>query len=370
MNKDEIFMLEALKLAKKGRGTTRPNPMVGALIVKDGEIVGRGWHEKAGGPHAEVVAIREAGVHAKGAILYVTLEPCCHVGRTPPCTDLIIRTGIRKVVCAMQDPNLKVAGKGFAKLEEAGIEIKKGICQHEAEELNAGYLMNTLFTRPYVYGKMATSIDGRIATRSGDSQWITCESSRRDSHRLRNQVDAICVGINTILADNPQLTVRYGVKMKQPMRVVWDTHLRIPLTAEVVIHNPENTTIFTIEHRDKSLVKCLRNKGVQVVTLPADVNGHVDIVAGLRFMADQLSIQTLLVEGGSTLMGAFADLHLLDEIWTYIAPKLIGGKEAISAVGGIGINILKDADTYLLKDICSISNDIRVIYRRELCLQD
>jgi len=338
---DERFMRRALALAARGRGSVEPNPMVGCVIVRAGQVVGEGWHRRFGGPHAEVHALREAGPQAKGATCYVTLEPCCHHGKTPPCTDALQASGVRRVVVAMRDPFPKVAGRGFRLLRGAGIEVVAGLSEREAAELNAPYLKLLRTGRPWVILKWAQSLDGRIATRSGDSQWISGERSRAWVHRLRGRVDGILVGRGTVLRDNPTLTCRLGRPRRQAVRLVLDRRLRTPLVSGIVRTAHRVPTMIVAERGevDYRRAVALRKAGVEVVGI-CNGPGGLD----LSELLDELGRRrwtNLLVEGGGQAIGSFVDAGLADEAYVFVSPRLIGGTTAVSAVGGLGPETMK-----------------------------
>ena len=318
MTKDEIYMRHALKLAGTRIGLTNPNPTVGAVVVKNGRIVGAGCHKKCGLPHAEVNALRSAGSKAKGANLYVTLEPCCHYGRTPPCTDAIISAGIRRVVIAMKDPNPVNNSKGSKRLRRAGIKIVTGVLRQEAEALNRPYIKFIKEKIPYVTLKMAESLDGKIATRTGESKWITSEASRRYVDRLRGRVDAVMVGSNTILKDDPSLTCKIPGS-KQPLRIV-----------------AGGTS--PISHGSK----ILSNIRISEVLIAKGPNGRVNLRKLLKKLGDS-GIMHLLVEGGGELAARFVEEDLVDQYLFFIAPKIIGGRDAVTSVEGDGIKKIGDA---------------------------
>ncbi len=368
---NEKYMMEALALAEQGRGSTRPNPLVGALIIKENKIVGRGWHQQYGDAHAEVMAIQEAGEKAAGSTLYVTLEPCAHTGKTPPCTELIIRSGIKEVICAMADPNPLVNGKGIRRLREAGLDVKVGICESEAAKQNAGYIMTLNEQRPYIYGKIAMSLDGKTATYAHDSKWITNSFSRIDSHRLRSYCDAVAVGIETVLSDNPSLTARHFSGAKQPYRVVWDGKCRIPLNCNLLQKNPQHTIIMTGKSVSKEKIHSVRRTGAKILTLPLNEENKLDIRIGLAELVKRYAIQNLLVEGGASLLGSFVDENLLDSLWVYMAPLVIGGKDALSSIGGKGVKQVKNATTFSIEDVHFFEDNLRIIYRRKsICSRD
>lgn len=314
-------MARALRLARRGLCTTDPNPRVGCVLVRDGEIVGEGWHERAGGPHAEVHALAQAGERARGATAYVTLEPCCHHGRTPPCTDALVAAGVARVVAAMVDPNPKVGGEGLARLAAAGIAVESGLMQAEAEALNPGFIMHMRHGRPFVRCKLAMSLDGRTAMANGESKWITSEAARHDVHHLRARSSAIMTGVGTVLADDPMLTVRLdGEGVRQPLRVVLDTHLRTPPQARL-LDAPGRVLIVTAS-RNQVLHDRLARDNVTVVTL-SEYDDSIDLPALMRHLAAQ-EINEVLLEAGATLNGAMLRAGLIDELIIYMAPHLMG----------------------------------------------
>lgn len=333
-------MRRALDLAQRGEGWTAPNPMVGAVIVKDGQVAGEGFHQKAGTPHAEIHALSDAGERAKGATVYVTLEPCCHHGRTPPCTDALIKAEISKVVIAMTDPNPQVAGGGIKQLREAGIEVVTGVLEREAQVLNEVFITQIKFKRPFVALKSALTLDGKTATRTGSSKWITGEDSRDYAHKLRHKYDAILVGIGTVLADDPLLTTRIS-ELKNPMRVVIDSSLKIPLNARVLDKETGSAMIFTSSSGEYSKVRRIEEKGIEIIHCPGE-NGKVDIISVLNVLYGK-GVTSILVEGGSEINGTFFDQHLIDKIYLFAAPKLVGSHSASGMIGGLGIEEMKEA---------------------------
>ena len=320
---DYEYMARALQLAARGLYTAHPNPRVGCVLVRDGNIVGEGWHQRAGEPHAEIHALQQAGAGARGATAYVTLEPCCHHGRTPPCTDALIQAGIARVIVAMIDPNPRIAGLGLEQLKRAGIQVETGVLESEAEKLNPGFIMRMRKQRPYVRCKLAMTLDGRTATATGESQWITGEPARADVQRLRAQSGAIMTGSGTIMADDPRLTVRPEVLSveSQPLRVVLDSRLRITPKARL-FKEPGETLVFTTS-RDRELMEPLQQAGAKLITLPA-ANNHLDLAAVLGYLASQGEINEVLVEAGPILSGALLQAHLVDELIIYMAPILLG----------------------------------------------
>ncbi|MEX0791295.1 MAG: bifunctional diaminohydroxyphosphoribosylaminopyrimidine deaminase/5-amino-6-(5-phosphoribosylamino)uracil reductase RibD, partial [Actinomycetota bacterium] len=300
---DEIWMRKALRLAVRGRGRTSPNPMVGCVLVKDGAVVGSGWHHRAGEPHAEVLALRAAGDAARDATAYVTLEPCAHHGRTPPCTRALIAAGIGRVVASMEDPDPRTAGKGMAALRDAGIEAESGLLESQARRLNEQYILHRITGRPFVTYKAGMSLDGRTAAADGTSQWITSAEARQDAHRLRALSDAICAGVGTVLADDPKLTVRGVPGSKPPLRVVVDSAARAPIAAQV-FSSEAPTVVFTAAGDAETAVAVLKDAGVEVVCVPGEQR-TVDLKQMLRILGDR-GVVSLLLEGGATLAGAFA----------------------------------------------------------------
>jgi diaminohydroxyphosphoribosylaminopyrimidine deaminase/5-amino-6-(5-phosphoribosylamino)uracil reductase len=330
---DQYYMAYALRLAEKGLWSTDPNPRVGCVIVRDDEIVGEGWHQVAGEPHAEIHALSMAQKKAKGATCYVTLEPCCHHGRTPPCTDALIKAGITRVVVAMTDPNPLVSRKGIEQLLKTGITVDKGVLSHEAEKLNPGFFMRMRHNRPYIRCKMAMSLDGRTAMASGESQWITSQDARRDVQYLRARSSAIMTGAGTILADNPQLTVRetelpsycqsQATLVKQPLRVIVDTHLSTPPDARI-LSLPGQTVIFTAS-KNESVKSILEKAGAHVISQP-ESERKVDLNALCQKLAEEYEVNELQMETGATLAGSLLRAGLIDEMIIYMAPLLMGHK--------------------------------------------
>ncbi|MBR2520282.1 MAG: bifunctional diaminohydroxyphosphoribosylaminopyrimidine deaminase/5-amino-6-(5-phosphoribosylamino)uracil reductase RibD [Selenomonadaceae bacterium] len=332
-------MREALRIAKFAEGRTSPNPLVGAVIVRDGKIIAQGWHRKAGTPHAEIHALNMAGELARGATLFVTLEPCSHFGRTPPCARAIVDAGIKKVVAAMSDPNPKVAGRGFEILRAAGIEVEVGLLEDEARKLNEVFLKWVMKKLPFITLKFACSLDGKIATVGGESQWISCEESRKFSHGLRDINDAILVGVGTVIADNPSLTTRL-VDGKNPVRVIIDSNARIPLDAKVVTEKSARTIIAVTSNASPEKISALKNHGVEIIT--AGNGQRVDLKILMQELAAR-EITSILVEGGGTIHFAMLEAGLVDKIFAFVAPKIIGGSQALTAVEGAGFEKLSDA---------------------------
>ncbi len=334
--------------------------MVGAVILDaQGRLAGEGWHALYGGPHAEVVALREAGGRARGGTLYVTLEPCNHHGKTPPCTEAILEAGISRVVIALDDPN-PVAGGGAARLRDAGLEVEAGIMAAEAEELNRRWLTWARMGRPWVTLKAAVSLDGRIATRTGESKWITGEEARRRSLELREEYDAILVGIGTVLADDPRLTRRLGLNPGGPWhRIVLDSTLRTPLGAAVVTDVPETTLIVHTEKAPPDRRAKLEAAGVRLLELPGGEDGRPEPGALLHALA-ALPVAALLVEGGAQVHGAFVDAGAVDEFVLFIAPKILGGSSAPMAIAGEGCSHLADAFRMDIEDVSRVGSDLEI----------
>jgi diaminohydroxyphosphoribosylaminopyrimidine deaminase/5-amino-6-(5-phosphoribosylamino)uracil reductase len=343
----ETYMRRALVLAQQAAGRTSPNPMVGAVIVKDGRIVGEGYHRRAGEPHAEVEALRVAGEAARGATMYVTLEPCAHVGRTPPCTDAIIAAGIAEVYYAIADPNPLVSGKGHAQLAAAGIRVQCGVCEAEAFELNRPFFKHITTGRPFVTAKFAMSLDGKIATVIGQSRWISNAAARWRVHHLRNRTDAVLVGAGTVIADDPSLTTRLPDlspdSIRHPLRIVADSRGRVPLSAKVFDPDlPGQTVVATTELIPADHRRALVERGVDVWLLPASDDGRVRLSA----LFDELGrrgMLSVLVEGGSELLGTCFRERLIDRVWVFMAPLIIGGQHAPGPVGGSGYALLSQA---------------------------
>lgn len=332
-------MRRALELAERGAGRTNPNPLVGAVLVKEGQVVGEGYHQRFGGPHAEVVALEAAGEGARGADLYVNLEPCVHWGKTPPCVERIIAAGVSRVIVAVRDPNPLVDGRGIAQLREAGIEVVEGLLAEEARRLNEPFFKFITTKRPFVVLKLAMTLDGKSATRTGESRWISNERSRELVHQLRNRYAAALVGVNTVLKDDPQLTAR-SAGARDPWRLILDSRGQLPLDARVLhLESAARTVVATTEKMPKEKEKALLAKGAEVWRL-ASRGGRVDL-AELVSKLGREGIDSLLVEGGPTVAAAFLEAGLVDKVLFIIAPKIIGGP--MSAVGGRGVERLADA---------------------------
>ncbi|WP_289136829.1 bifunctional diaminohydroxyphosphoribosylaminopyrimidine deaminase/5-amino-6-(5-phosphoribosylamino)uracil reductase RibD [uncultured Brevibacillus sp.] len=360
MERDNQYMDMALGLAKSALGQTSPNPLVGAVVVKDGAVVGMGAHLRAGEPHAEVHALRMAGDSARGATLYVTLEPCSHHGKTPPCADAVVAAGISRVVIAVLDPNPLVAENGVQKLRDSGLEVTVGVKEEEARQLNEVFFHYITTKRPFVTVKTASTLDGKIASVTGHSRWITGSTARAQVHELRRQYDAILVGVGTVLADDPELTARcngqtYG---RQPVRVILDSHLRTPLSARViqgVEHVP--TWIFTTEESCREKREELLAKGVTVIA----VAGPMTVDAVLSVLGER-GITSLLVEGGAEVNGSFLQARAIQKIVSYVSLKLIGGNGAPSLFGGQGLTSMDEAVVLTHTQVEQVDEqDIRII---------
>ena len=339
LEQNEMYMREALALARLGAGTASPNPMVGAVIVAGDRIVGRGYHARPGSPHAEVVALSDAGPAARGGTLYVTLEPCAHWGRTPPCTEAIIEHGVRRVVAAMEDPDEQVRGRGLRALAEAGIETLVGVAHEAACTLNEAYIKHRTTGLPFATAKWAMTLDGRIATRSGESRWISGDASRALAHQLRAGSDAILVGIGTVLRDDPQLTAR-GPTARQPMRVVVDSGLRLPPQARVLARDGTPVIAFSTNRSRPEVRRALEARGAEVV-LADGADGRVDLRAAFAALARR-GVLSLLVEGGGEIHGACMDAGLIDKAFIFVGPIIVGGP-APGPVGGAGVTALAQA---------------------------
>lgn len=334
---DRHYMQMALELAASARGRTSPNPMVGAVVIKDENVIGRGCHLRAGTPHAEVHALNEAGDKAKGATLYVTLEPCCHHGRTGPCSEAVIKAGVSRVVVAMADPNPLVAGGGVKRLREAGIEVTLGVMEEEALELNEVFIKFITTRRPFVVAKAAMSLDGKIATRSGKSKWITGAEARAYGHQMRDWYDAILVGIGTVLADDPSLTARLpGGRGRDPVRIILDSQARTPVNARVLTQRSEAPTIIAVTSgAPPGRLEALRQAGAEVLA----VNGgpRIELAEMMKTLGEK-EITSVLIEGGAGVHGSAIKAGIVDKAAWFIAPKIIGGREAPGPVGGQGVD--------------------------------
>jgi diaminohydroxyphosphoribosylaminopyrimidine deaminase / 5-amino-6-(5-phosphoribosylamino)uracil reductase len=346
---DLHFMREALRLAERGRGATKPNPVVGAVLVKNGKVLARGYHRRAGLPHAEIVALAKVGMRAPGATLYVTLEPCCHQGRTGPCTKAIMRAGVRRVVVGCCDENPMVSGRGIASLRHSGLRVEAGCLKEECCRQNRAFFTWARGKRPWVTLKVAATLDGCIGDRldkrrRGRSRWITGLPSRAAAHQLRAEHDAVLVGVGTILADNPRLTVRMAKVLRPPLRVVLDSHLRTPPAAAVLEGSPPPLIVAATPAKPERALavrqRWLAAAGAEVVLLPPDRDGHPSLPALLRLLAAR-EVQSLLLEGGSRIHGAFVRAGLVDSVALFLAPRLVGG--GVPIVAGLGLDWRKPA---------------------------
>ncbi|SDL07201.1 bifunctional diaminohydroxyphosphoribosylaminopyrimidine deaminase/5-amino-6-(5-phosphoribosylamino)uracil reductase RibD [Natronincola ferrireducens] len=371
---EKYYMGKALDLAKLGWGKTRPNPLVGAVIVKDGYLVAEGYHHYYGGDHAEVDALKKIDYTAKGATMYVSLEPCSHYGKTPPCVEAIIKSKISRVVIAMEDPNPQVAGKGIRILREHGIEVVTGVMEEEAKKLNEVFIKYITTEKPFCILKTAMTLDGKIATTEGDSKWITAEDARAYVHHIRNRVAGIMVGVGTVLQDNPQLNTRIlNKEVRHPTRIIVDSKLRTPLHANVVKTAKEQSTIIvTTEEASKDKIDKLRTLGVQILKTKGR-DGKVDL-EDLMIKLGQQKIDSILLEGGGTLNYSTLEAGIVDKMLSFIAPKIIGGQAAITPVEGIGKSLIKDAFIVENIGIQQFQRDILIegyIRRKEaICSQE
>lgn len=354
---DRDYMALALELAKRGVGWASPNPMVGAVIVKEGRIIGQGWHEKCGQPHAERNALAACTESPQGSTIYVTLEPCCHYGRQPPCTQAILDAGIRRVVVGSGDPNPLVAGKGLALLRQAGVEITEHVLEDECVKLNEVFFHYIRTKRPYVVMKYAMTLDGKIAAYTGDSKWVTGAEARAHVQQLRHRYTGIMVGVGTVLADDPLLTCRIPGG-RNPTRIICDTQLRTPLTAQVVTTAKDSPTLLATCCTDPKKRAAYEAAGCQVLTGP-ERDGHVD----LNWLMDELGrreIDSILLEGGGTLNWAALEQGIVQKVLTYIAPKLAGGKEAKTPVEGTGISLMSQAIRLTHSTVTQIGEDFLI----------
>lgn len=342
--KDRQYMSQALELAARARGCTSPNPMVGCIIVLGDQVVGQGYHKRAGFPHAEIEALNDAGEKSRGATLYVSLEPCCHQGQTPPCTESIIKAGIVRVVAAMVDPNPLVAGRGLRLLRSAGIEVDCGVMEGEARRLNEAFITFHLKKRPFIIAKWAMSLDGRTSTDTGDSRWISSDASRTYAHELRASVDAIAVGAGTVFLDNPRLNVRLqDYDRKQPARVIFDEQLCTPLGARCLDPSGGPSFLIATSTASEQRVAVLRKAGHTVLVVPAGNRAKATEKA-LEMLADH-GIQSMLVEGGRQVHTSMIRCGLIDKVVVFVSPKLIGGHAQTSPLLGLDINVIKASTT-------------------------
>lgn len=351
-------MQMALDLAAKGKGYTSPNPMVGAVIVKGTRVIAIGWHHRRGADHAEIVALKKAGAHSRGAKLYVTLEPCFHYGRTPPCVDKVIASGIREVVIGMADPNPLTRGKSIAKLRRAGIKVKVGISRPRAGQLNEVFVKYIRSKMPFVAAKCAQTLDGKIATVTGESKWITSSKTRDYARRVRDEFDAILVGVNTVLRDDPRLNGARATKRLK--KIVLDSSLQTPLTARLFKGvRPADCVIAVTRKASPSKIKQFQNKGARVIICPAE-DGRVDLKWLLKALAKE-EITSILMEGGAHVIGSALKQKLVDKLYIYVAPKIIGDQDALSSV--VGVDTVNIGKSIRLKNLTSrnIGQDILII---------
>lgn len=355
---DVDFMARALRLAEKGLNSTHPNPRVGCVLVKDGQVIGEGWHRKAGEPHAEILALQQAGKQARGATAYVTLEPCCHQGRTGPCSQALIDAGVAKVIAAMPDPNPKVSGQGLQQLEAAGVLVGVGCLQNQAGDLNRGFCRRMTQQRPWVMSKLAMSLDGRTAMASGESKWITGPASRRDVHRLRARHSIVLTGVDTVMADDPQLTPRDGLKLpllRTPDRVILDSRLRTPLTAQMLNQSGCNIILTCCE--DQAQIDRLQQVGFKVFVLPS-LNGRLDLNAVMCWLGQQ-EVNEVMVEAGAILNGALMQAGLVDEWYIYTAPCVLG--DAARGVFHLsGLTRIEQQYRFKIESVRRIGDDMRL----------
>jgi diaminohydroxyphosphoribosylaminopyrimidine deaminase/5-amino-6-(5-phosphoribosylamino)uracil reductase len=371
---DQKYMARALNLARLGEGSTSPNPLVGAVVAKEGEIVGEGYHQKYGGPHAEVFALEQAGEKAQGADIYVTLEPCSHFGKTPPCAQKVIDSGIKRAVVAVIDPNPEVAGRGVKMLREAGVEVEVGLFKEKAEALNEVFLKYIQSDYPFVYLKKAQTLDGYIASRSGDSKWITNSEARLEGHKLRHQVDAIMVGIGTVLADNPSLTARLEDKKGiDPQRIILDPLLDMPLSAKIINQDSTADTVIISSSKFpparaaaalKKKEKLLKMDRVQLITLETGADNYFDLRKVLKELHKR-KISSILVEGGAKLSYSILKEGLVDKFYYFIAPKIYGGSDGIASFCGRGPELMSDSAELKIIEQKSLGDNLLLIGERK-----
>lgn len=354
---DREHLWQALRLAERGLYTTTPNPRVGCVLVKDGEVVGEGWHERAGEAHAEVMALRAAGDRARSATAYVTLEPCSHHGRTPPCAEALIEAGVRRVVASMSDPNPRVCGQGLARLRAAGIEVDCGALEDEARDLNIGFVTRMQLGRPWVRMKIAATLDGKTALENGISQWITGPQARRDGHAWRARACALLTGIGTVKEDDPLLTVRDVSTSRQPPRLVVDSRMEISLEAKILA---QGTVVLVAAQDDVEKRRQLQDRGVEVLLIP-DANGKVDL-RQLIVECARREFNELHIEAGFKLNGSLMREGLIDELVVYLAPSIVGDR-ARGMFALPALDSLAGKTELALYDLCRVGNDVRIIAR-------
>lgn len=365
-------MYQALALAEQGRGLVEPNPMVGCVLVKDGHELGRGYHSMFGAPHAEAHALQDAtrrGESVQGATVYVTLEPCSHFGKTPPCADALVEAHVARVVIAMVDPNPRVAGTGIERLREAGIEVVVGVCQQQAQQLNEPFTKRVTTGLPWVIAKWASTLDGKVATHTGQSKWISSEASRRLVHEMRSRVDAVMVGVGTVLADDPQLTAR-DVQIKRiARRVVIDPELRMPPLSKLALGGEAGDPPVTIGicnevyNGPSQRIKDYTDHGISFMPLPRRENHYLEVEPLLRHLAEAHNATNVLVEGGAALIGSMLDQGLIDQVLVFVAPKLLGDERATPAVTGQLRDHIDQSTILELRDIQRIDDDVLLDYR-------
>ncbi len=352
----EKFMKEALRLAAKGRGHVEPNPMVGAVIVRGGKIVGSGWHRKFGGKHAEIEAL-DSCANPKGAGMYVTLEPCSRHGKTPPCTEAIIRAGLKRVVVACKDPTEQQKGRGVRALKKAGIEVETGLLEEEARFLNAPFFKHVTTGIPYVTVKWAMSLDGKIATALGESAWISSEASRRLVHRLRGEMDAVVVGVNTVIRDDPLLTARHVRAKRTPARIVLDSMARTPIGSSLAQTASSVDTLIVVSHEaPKARTAALEKAGCAILPVRVRRKGYIELLDLLEFLGRRHFTNVLIEGGGEVIASAFED-RVVDRVLAFIAPKVIGGRSAVSPVEGVGVGKIRQAVTLSRTKVHRIGDD-------------
>lgn len=357
---EAFYMNKALELAQRGSGTTNPNPLVGAVIVKEGRIIGEGYHQVYGGNHAEINAFQSAAEDVTGATMYVTLEPCSHYGKTPPCANAIVEKGIKRVVIALQDPNPQVSGNGIRILKENGIEVITGVLEEESRKLNEIFIKYITTKLPFCILKTAMTMDGKISTYTGDSKWITNEKSREYVHKLRHRVAAVMVGIGTIIADNPYLNTRLtNDNGNDAIRIIIDSGARTPLDANALnLTSSSGTIIAVTERASKEKLKLLEDKGAEIIITPFNKN-KVDLKYLMKVLGER-KIDSVLLEGGSELNYSALEADIIDKMITFIAPKLIGGREAKTPLGGIGRTFMKEAVTLKNIEVHRFDDDIMI----------
>jgi diaminohydroxyphosphoribosylaminopyrimidine deaminase/5-amino-6-(5-phosphoribosylamino)uracil reductase len=358
---DLDYMRRAIVLAERGRGYTSPNPLVGAVIVKDDRIIGEGYHEKYGELHAERNALASLTESAKGATIYVTLEPCCHYGKTPPCTEAIIEHGLSRVVIGSRDPNPKVSGKGVKQLREAGITVEEDFLREECDKLNPIFFHYITTGMPYVVMKYAMTLDGKIATKTGASKWITGEAARKNVQQLRHRCRGIMVGIGTVLADDPMLNVRFSGG-RSPVRIICDSKLRLPTDSAIARTACEYETIVACAGADLERQKVLEELGIEVLPVD-DGKGSVDLQKLLRLLGEK-NIDSILLEGGGTLNDAMLQQELVQELQVFVAPKIFGGSGAKTPVEGTGVELPSEASVFHMERVTPIGEDLLIVYRR------